>query len=369
MIWQVYHYLVPLRRLGFDVWYVEDTDEFLYEPDTFMPTWDPTKNARLLNQFMQRIGLEDRWIVRVPSKEECLGAKDYAGLLQLYRDADAAINLCGAQEPRECHRDIPCRVYLETDPVKNQVAVASGDQACIDMLSEFDHLFTYGENLGQADCPVPIERFRWHKTRPPVEVRWWETQEPPGPDACLTSVANWKHSGKDVVWNGETWRWSKHHEFLKFIGLPQQAGMPMELSVGAIDQQDRARLKDNGWQLRTSARLQDPEAYRQYIRRSVGEFTVAKEQYVRPRSGWFSDRSVCYLASGRPVITQDTAVGKFVPTGEGLFVYETMEQANDAIETVAADYAKQSAAALEIAREYFGGERVIGDMMRTIGLL
>lgn len=369
MIWQVYHYLVPLRKLGFDVWYVEDTDEFSYDPVTFMPTWDPTENAKLLDQFMRRIGLADRWIVRVPSTEECLGAKDHSGLLQLYRDADAAINLCGAQEPRESHREIPCRIYVETDPVKNQVAVANGDQACIEMLRQFDHLFTYGENLGQPDCPVPIERFQWLKTRPPVVVPWWQTNEPPRADASLTSVANWKHSGKDVVWKGETWRWSKHHEFLKFIGLPRTAKLPMELAVGAIEQQDRERLKDNGWQLRSSAALQDPDAYRQYIRESAGEFTVAKEQYVRPRSGWFSDRSVCYLASGRPVITQDTAIGNFVPTGEGLFVYQTPEQANDAIEAVATNYQQHCSAALEIANEYFAAQRVVGDMMQTIGLM
>jgi hypothetical protein len=369
MIWQVYHYLVPLRRLGFDVWYVEDTDEFLFDPVSYMPTWDPKSNVGLLSQFMDRVGLSDRWVIRVPGREECFGAADYAGLQQLYREVEAAVNLCGAQEPRASHEAIPCRIYLETDPVKNQVAVASGDEERIDELSRYDHLFTYGENLGSGDCRVPLERFQWKKTRPPVIVEWWATGHPPSSAAALTSVANWKHKGKDVVWKGETWRWSKHHEFLKFIDLPQDAELPMELSVGAINDDDRRALFDNGWRIRPSDRLENPESYRRYIQESRGEFTVAKEQYVSPRSGWFSDRSVCYLAAGRPVIMQDTAFGNALPTGEGLHAYSDRAEALAAIKAIATDYPRQSTAAYEIAQEYFAAEHVVGDMLRTVGLL
>lgn len=369
MVWQAYHYLVPLRRLGFDVWYVEDTDEYSFDPVSYMPTWNPEANVRLLAKFMECIGLPDRWFVRKPNQEECFGAKNYSDLLQLYREADAAINLCGAQEPRESHDVIRCRIYMETDPVKNQVAVASGDQSCIEMLAQFDHLFTYGENLGGDDCRVPIERFQWKATRPPVCTEWWATSQPPADGSALTSVANWKHQGKDVVWKGETWRWSKHHEFLNFIGLPQRAKLPMELSVGAISKEDRESLLNNGWRVQPSNRLEAPETYRQYIRESRGEFTVAKEQYVNPRSGWFSDRSVCYLAAGRPVVTQDTAFGKRIPTGEGLFCYSDQDGALGAIEAIAADYERHSKAAAEIAREYFDADKVIADVLRQVNLL
>ena len=369
MIWQAYHYLVPLRKLGFDVWYVEDTDEYSFDPVSYMPTWNPESNVRLLAKFMERIGLPDRWFVRKPNQEECFGAKDYSDLIKLYREADAAINLCGAQEPRESHEVIRCRIYLETDPVKNQVAVASGDQSCTEMLAQFDHLFTYGENLGGDDCRVPIERFQWKTTRPPVCTEWWATNRPPAAGSALTSVANWKHQGKDVVWRGETWRWSKHNEFLKFIGLPRHVKLPMELSVGAISQEDSQRLLNNGWRIRPSDRLADPKAYRQYIRESMGELTVAKEQYVKPRSGWFSDRSVCYLAAGRPVIMQDTGFGNSLPTGKGLFSFSTQDEALAAVEEVARDYATHSAGAFEIAKEYFEAERVVGDICRKVGLL
>ena len=369
MVWQVYHYLVALRRLGFDVWYVEDSDRLLYDTKTYHPTEDFTANVELLGGFMQQIGFSRRWVFGRPaSNGACLGALDRAALQVLYQDAEVAINLCGAQELQNVSADLKCLVYLETDPVQLQVGVASGDQSTIEMLDAYHHLFTYGENIGFPDCLVPVQRYNWQPTRPPVCLDLW-TATPPGKGASLTSVANWKHKGKDVVWKGEAWRWSKHHEFRKFIQLPRKARLPMELAVGAISEAEKRQLEAYGWRTRPSGSLDDPRAYRHYIQGSLGEFTVAKEQYVRPRSGWFSDRSVCYLAAGRPVITQDTTFSKFVPTGQGLFAYTSEDEALTAIEAIAKDYEQHSAMAAEIAREYFDAQRVVGDMLRRVGLL
>jgi hypothetical protein len=370
MAWQVFHYLVPLRFLGFDVWYVEDSDRYLFDPATYDPTEDFSQNVSRLAVFMDMIGLGHRWIFGRPgSNSACTGAKDRRGLEQLYRDADAVINLCGAQELQDVSADIKNLIYLETDPVQKQVEVANGAQYYIDELNSYDHLFTYGENLGASDCPVPISGYSWLPTRPPVCLDLWESPPPSITEASLTSVANWKHKGKDVVWRGESWRWSKHYEFMKFVDIPKHARLPMELAVGAISASERAHLVESGWRTIASATLDDPLAYRRYIQGSLGEFTVAKEQYVRPKSGWFSDRSVCYLAAGRPVIMQDTAFGKYVPTGEGLFSFKTKEDALEAIDAIASNYARHSRVALEIAHEYFRAERVISDMMRQAGLM
>jgi len=143
----------------------------------------------------------------------------------------------------------------------------------------------------------------------------------------------------------------------------------MEIVVGSISVDERVELENAGWRTRETKTLTDCHAYRNYICQSLGEFTVAKEQYVKPRTGWFSDRSVCYLAAGRPVITQDTGFGHFIPTGEGLFAYQTIEEALMAIQKVATDYAHHSAAAREIALEYFDAKKVVGDLMRQIGLM
>jgi len=370
MVWQVYHYLVALRRLGFDVWYVEDSDRLLYDPQTRHPTEDFTANVRLLASFMEQIGFSRRWVFGRPAANgTCLGALDRAALEALYRDADAAINLCGAQEPQNVFADISSLIYLETDPVRVQVGVAAGHLATIERLDAYDHLFTYGENIGAQDCLVPVQRYTWQPTRPPVCLDLWATKMPPEKNAVLSTVANWKHKGKDVVWKGETWRWSKHYEFMKFIQLPSKTRLPMELAVGEVSEAEKQQLETCGWHTRPAGTLDDPRAYHKYIQDSLGEFTAAKEQVVRPRSGWFSDRSVCYLAAGRPVITQDTAFSKFIPTGEGLFAYTTEDEALAAIDAIARDYDRHSAAALETAREYFDAQRVVGDMLRRVGLL
>lgn len=379
MVWQVYHYAVALRRLGFDVWYVEDSDRPVYDPVEQNPTNECAANVALLSGYMERIGLGDRWIFRPPGVPDAvLGATDHRGLLRLYGEAVAAINLCGAQEQRDSHDTIACRIYLETDPVENQVAVAKGHQGVIDSLAAHDLHFTYGENLGAADCPVPLERFKWRATRPPVCVDLWAEPHCACGDA-LTTIAKWSHhssdiawkgyDSKDVSWNGHVWRWSKRQEFLKFIDLPKDAELPLEIAIASNQSADLELLRAAGWRTRPAAALNEPDAYRDYIRTSRGEFTVAKDQYVSPRTGWFSDRSVCYLAAGRPVVTQDTGFAKLIPTGEGLFAYTDRSQALEAIAAIRDDYLRHSAAALAIAREYFDAEKVVGQMLATAGLM
>jgi hypothetical protein len=317
---------------------------------------------------MERVGLSDRWVFRAPGTLDCLGGRDLAGLQRLYREADAVLNLCGSQALRPEHQDIRCLVYLETDPVGNQVRVASGDAPTIAALAAHRHIFTYGQNLGARDCGVPVERFCWKPTRPPVCLDWWSTHTRPATNMVLTTVANWKETGRDIVWRGETYHWSKHLEFERFITLPSHATLPLELAIGRITEPEQDRLRRHGWRLVPSVTVAEPAAYRAYIQSSAGEFTVAKDQNIRLRSGWFSDRSACYLAAGRPVITQDTGFGNVLPTGAGLFAFTTAAEALEAIEIVARDYARQSAAARDIAGEYFAAERTLADVLRRVGL-
>src|SRR5262249_8040216 len=151
--------------------------------------------------------------------------------------------------------------------------------------------------------------------------------------AVFTTVSNWRQSGKDIEWNGETYLWSKHLEFMKFLALPRQTPQPLELALADPDACTRDLLASYGWRVTEALPLStDILPYRDYIFGARGEFTVAKDQYVRPRTGWFSDRSACFLAAGKPVITQDTGFGKFVPTGQGLFAFQTMEQVLDALD-------------------------------------
>lgn len=370
MTWHRLHYLAGLRRLGFDVWYVEDSDKTVHSPTNFWPSSDYSANVEFLSRQMDSVGLGDRWIFRPPEVwDHCFGATDLAGLKRLYREADAVVNLSGAQELRPDHAVIRRLIYIETDPVANQVNVANQEQQTVQMLAAYDHLFTYGYNLGASDCRVPVERFTWQPTRPPVCLDWWDNVSPPSASAALTTIAGWKHAGKDVIWQGEAYRWSKHYEFLRFINLPSRSVLPLELALVAISPDQATQMRNHGWRIVPSTSLAKPATYREYIRASLGEFTVAKDQNIRLRSGWFSDRSVCYLAAGRPVIMQDTGFGNALPTGEGLFAFSTEQEALAAIEAIAQDYARHSAAALEIAREYFDAERVLGELLRRAGLM
>lgn len=370
MAWHRLHYLAGLRRLGFDVWYVEETDIPVMKFDNLWRTLDYEPNLRYLSDLMELIGLGNRWIFKPPGQSEvCLGARNLEGMKQLYRDADIVINHSGAQTIRDYHSVIKCPLYLETDPVATQIDVASGNDSIIRKLDSHRYLFSYATNIGAPDCKLPAERFKWIPTVPPVCIDWWHPNQSVGELRALTTVATWKHAVRDRSWKGESLNWSKHNEFLKFIRLPRKSRIPLELAIGGITNGELEHLKDNGWKVRAAKSLSDLGRYRGYIQNSSGEFTIAKEAYVASRSGWFSDRSTTYLASGRPVITQDTGFGNSIPTGEGLFAFSTEDEALSAIDAVATDYERHASAALEIAREYFEAERTLRAMLAKAGIM
>ena len=370
MTWQVLHHLAGLRRLGFDVWYVEDSDEPVYDVTTYWLTTEvPQHNLAFLADAMKAIGLADRWIFRHPETDRCSGATDAAGLRALYGRARAVFNVCGAHSLRPEHDEIAQLVYLETDPVWSQVTLVQGsNEELTDIIRRHDVLFSYGANIGRDDCVIPTAGLEWHPPHPPVVVVWWE----PRPDApsvdALTTIANWHHSGKDVVWQGETYQWRKNVAFEDYLDLPASAKLELELALGAIGDEESDALRARGWRVVPSLGVGDPGAYRDYIAGSLGEFTVTKDQYVRTRSGWFCDRSVCYLAAGRPVVTQDTGAETWVRAGEGLLFFDSPEAALAAIEDVAGDPARHQRAAREIAHEFFAAEKVLGAVADRCGL-
>jgi hypothetical protein len=172
-----------------------------------------------------------------------------------------------------------------------------------------------------------------------------------------------------VEFEGEIYTWSKHHEFLKVLDLPRRSAQAFELGLSSYDDGDRRLLEDHGWNIRPAMEFStDLNAYRRYICESRGEFTVAKDQNVRLRSGWFSERSAQYLAAGRPVITQDTGFGNVLPTGRGLFAFSTMDDILAAVDAVNSDYELHRRAASELAREYFNYDVVLPGMLSEVGL-
>jgi len=365
--WQAVHYVLGLTRLGHDVYYVEDSGAHPYDPRVKSVVEESSYSVAFLAEVMARFGLADRWAYVDGVTGTCHGLSRER-LRALYREADGLLNVCGATQLKDEHLRCPVRVYVETDPVFEQIRVAEGDHRAIEALGEHTHHFTYGENLGQPDCPIPLEKFAWRTTRPPVIPDLWEARVNPAAER-FTTVATWKNIGKDIPFLGETYYWSKHMNFLRVVDLPSRTRQPLELALEVDDEATRDLLARKGWLITDAFEAsRDITAYQRHITRSRGEFTVSKDLVARTRSGWFSDRSACYLAAGKPVVTQDTAFGKFVPTGEGLFAFETVEEAATALDEVNRDYARHSRAARRIALEYFAADRVLGRLCREADL-
>jgi hypothetical protein len=365
--YQFLHYLIALRRLGFDPYYIEDSGRWIYDPALNDLSPDAAPNIEAVAPVLEAHGFGNRWAFRGSYPEgRCYGMTD-AQILRLYREADACLNVTGAQEIREEHMQCRRRIYVESDPFASQVQVANGHQPTIAALQAHDTHFTFGENIGNPDCTIPVERFRWKPTRQPVVMDLWD-HTCPAANAPYTTITTWHNKGKDIEYQGERFYWTKDREFERFLDLPRRRSGPFEMAVGVPDDV-RQRLTENRWRLRSSIDLSaSVTSYREYIQCSRGEFTVARDQYVRPRTGWFSDRSACYLAAGRPVITEDTGFGKFVPTGRGLFAFTTMDDVLAAIDAIESDYDGHCRAAREIAETYFGAERVVESLMSRAGL-
>lgn len=374
--WQVLQYVEGLRRLGHDVYYIEDTGSWPYDPEQNTITSDPGYTVRYLDRLMAVCGMRDRWAYVSPAAtgRRTFGVSD-SRVAALLREADALVNLTGSTRLREEHMTVPIRIYLETDPVLRQIEIARGKQSTIDLLSAHTHHFTYGENLGAPDCGVPVAGFQYRPTRPPVVLDWWQDSGGPIP-TTYTTIASWKQSGKDIEWNGATYTWSKHHEFLKYLDLPARVKRPCELALACgepdaieVMREARSLLASHGWQIVDALKLSsDVCPYRDYIVRSRAEFTVAKEQNISLRTGWFSDRSACYLAASRPVVTQDTAFDKTLPVGEGLFAFRGMDDVAAAFERIESDYDRHARAAREIAFQYLRAESVLGRLLAETGL-
>jgi hypothetical protein len=383
--WQLLHYLEGFRRLGCEVYYVEDTGDWPYDPEQNGVTGDCGYSVRYLTRLLGAYGLGERWAYRAAPESGRLYGLTESSLTEVFRRADALVNLTGGTVLREEHLRVPVRIYLETDPVLPQIEVACGRPFTIHLLEAHTHLFSFGENFGAPDCGVPLIRFRYLPTRQPVILDWWQDGRPipPHPTLCpsggeggvrgagdrFTTVANWRQSGKEIEWQGERYAWSKHHEFLKFLDLPRRSDQPFELALSCDDPGALDLLRTHGWRVVEALRLSlEVGPYRDYIRASRGEFTVAKDQNIRLRSGWFSDRSACYLAAGRPVLTQDTGFGNVLPTGRGLFEFRTMEDVLAALDAIRGDYEGHCRAAREIAAEYFAAEKVVGSLLERAGL-
>ncbi|MFH1679045.1 MAG: hypothetical protein ABIH26_00195 [Candidatus Eisenbacteria bacterium] len=386
MAWMTMQIAAGLRRLGHDVCYFETTSTWPYDPVRRQRVCDSDYAVPYLARVAHGFGLGDRWAYRRSYLD-----KEWFGLGRREAEdrlarADAVFNIAGATLLEEEGLKAGRLVYFGTDPVYHEITYANGDEHTRTIIDEHDDVVTYGENIGTSVCPIPpLPRMR-ARTRQPVLLDLWEDGEVT--IDRFTTVGNWKQDGRDVEFGSEIYYWSKHREFERFIDVPKRIGRPIEFATNLADPRtrvleeeeadavpawglgpkERDLLESNGWMLvNACAFTTDPWPYRDYVRGSRGEFTIARDLNVRLRSGWFSERSACYLAAGRPVITQDTGFGTVLPVGEGLFSFNTIDEVLAAFEAVNSDYARHGRAARAIAEEYFRAETVLAGLLADLG--
>jgi hypothetical protein len=385
MAWMHMQIAAGLLRLGHDVYYVEMSGNWPYDPVRQSHVDDSDYALPYLESVARSFGLGERWAYRRGYSDGAWFGPVRHRALDFLAEADAVFNVTGISRFEEQGIRAGRLVYYGTDPVHPELQYASGDPLMRQIIDEHDDVVTYGENIGTAASDIPpLPRLR-ARTRQPVLMDLWAGGVPE--PAMFTTVGNWAQTGRDVEYRGETYLWSKHHEWLKFLEVPRLASVEIELATNLLDpaaikhgpneivragglgRDARSALLDNGWGLTSGVDVSlDPWRYRDYIRNSRGEFTVARDLNVRTRSGWFSERSACYLAAGRPVVTQDTGFGEILPTGEGLFAFNTLEDCLAAFDAIESDYPRHSRAALDIAQEYFRAETVLAKLLHDLGL-
>jgi len=364
--WQVLHFLAGCRELGCDAFFYEDTAYYAeaYVPgaDT-MQTSDYTYGVRTAAAFFAAHGYGDAWGFWDAGADRYYGA-DAERTRAALADCDLFVNLGGVNRvPRE-RRPRAVAAYVDLDPAYCQLRLAGGDTKLADMVGDHEVHFTLGENIGTRACRIPSGGVHWQPMRQPVVAALWEP-ESVDPAAPFTTIGKWDATGRDVTFEGEVFGWRKRTEWFRFLDLPRMTGKRFCVAMDVDTRpDDLARLESAGWEVVEPLDVsRDPHVYRAFIRRSLGEFTVAKDVNVRLRSGWFSDRSACYLAAGRPVVNQDTGFDEQLPTGEGLFAFRSPEDAVAAFATIASDYPRHCRAARALAVEHFAPARVLAGLV------
>jgi hypothetical protein len=365
--WDYLQYVEGFRQLGHDVFYLEDTETWPYDPVQQTYTADSAYNVAYLRGVMDRLDLGDRWIYRNGATGAYHGhtadqVRHICASTQLF------LNVSGAGWLRPEYTGIRTKIFLDSDPMFNQIGLLNAGPQEQARVRAHDRHFTFAENIGQPDCRVPSAGFAWIPTRQPVVLDWF----PPGTRAgrnVWTTVMNWV-SYKASEHAGETWG-QKDIEFMKFVDLPAHTAERFEIAMGRGSGGTRptALLQQNGWTIvEPDQALPDPWSYREYLATSKGEWSIAKEGYVKSRSGWFSGRSACYLALGRPCVLQDTGWSKYYPTGHGLLPFTTPAEAAAALDQVAGHYEAHCRAARQIAAQHLEARRVLAKLLAEAGL-
>lgn len=362
LAWHHLQYVLGLKGLGHDVIFLEDSEDYpaCYDPSTHEVGTDPSYGIHFAEQCFTRLGLGEVWAYYDAHRGFWLGpAADLA--IEFCAEADLLLNLSGVNPLRPWTENVPTRVYLDTDPVFTQVKHLT-DAPIKDRVSAHTEFFSFGELIEKGLSTVPDDGIKWRATRQPVVLEAWPVSH--NSCECYTTVMQWE-SYPIVEYSGIRYG-MKRESFPLIESLPQSVKPPLEIALGSASA-PRLAIQAAGWRLQDPLEVaRDPWTYQDYIRHSRGEVSVAKAGYVSTRCGWFSERTSCYLASGRPAVVQDTGFSELLPVGKGLHAFNTRGEAEEAIAQIENNYASECRAAREIAEAYFDAYDVLSKLLESL---
>jgi hypothetical protein len=359
------HYLLGLKRLGWDVLFLDRLEPEMCVDAAGRPcALDQSTNLQYFRRVMECFGLSDSYSLSYHQNQRVIGVA-HDDVLERTRHAALLLNVMGFLDDDLILGAARKRVFLDIDPGFGQMWRSLGLH---DPFAGHDMFVTVGQNIGHPDCAIPDCGESWIPTFPPVVLDLW----PPSPDdtGCFTSVASWRGAYGPIEYEGTTYG-LRVHEFRRFAELPRRCHHRFELALNIhpADTSDIALLTDNGWSLVDPMSVAgDPWAYRRYVTASRAEFMVAKNMYVQSRSGWFSDRSACYLAAGKPVLAQDTGLESVLPGGNGFITFRTTDDALAGVDAITSDYAAHCRNARALAEEYLDSDVVLSRLLEKLGV-
>ena len=366
--WDYIQYLLGFRSLGHEVWYLEDSGSWPYDPIKETIGTDSTYNVKYLSETMGAFGFGDRWIYRNGATGQFYGAGE-AAARDLIKNGDLLVNVSSAGWLHDYDFGVKHQMFIDGDPMFCQVGLLdpkNADYAA--RVRSHDSHFTFGLNIGGPGCLAPETGMRWKKTVQPVSLEHWDFQSEPAPDR-FTTVMNWS-SYLPIEWEGKLYG-QKNLEFEKFKLLPSRTPQRLEMAMGTGigSKRPTEELLALGWIIHEAGEVSpDYRTYHDFLRTSKAEWSVAKQGYVAGRTGWFSCRTACYLALGRPAVVQETGWSDYIPAGDGLLAFSTVEEAVDAIADINDHYDEHQAAARALAEQFFDAKKVCADLLAQAGL-
>ena len=362
--WVFLQYLLGFKRLGWDVLFLDRLEPEMCVDEHGRPAaLEDSVNLAYFLAVMERFGLGDSFALFYNRGERVIG-RSRQEVLARARGAAFLLNVMGYFDDDEVLGVVPRRVFLDIDPGFGQMW---RDLGLADLFQGYDAYVTIGENIGRNDCTIPTCRLEWITTQQPIVLDYWPPAAKLG-GAHFTSIGTWRGPNGPVEYQGQIYG-LRVHEFRKFARIARLSGQSFQLAldIHTAETHDLALLHEHGWSLVDPRNVAgDPSAYQASIQNSKAEFMVAKNMYVQTNSGWFSDRSICYLASAKPVLAQDTGIKNLYPTGEGLLTFSTVEEALAGVEEISRNYPRHARAARAIAEEYFESGKVLGRLLERL---